>query len=337
MHNETPEVCVPCERDDRNADVRAILKKERKIKNAIGSTLYTGFVVVYTMILLYALFFPKVQPFNLFSKYEVFPRTHNQMLAMWASFKTFDPIYYGFIYVMFTFGGSYIMRKKDRLRLVKSQRTWNVLLAVFSIWSSVRYFSFVVPVFSRNGSFFTLRPLVDIVCDGSSGDIYVEQSPVGFYSAVFIFSKYAEFIDTFFIVVHKKPLLTLHWWHHFSVSVFSMHVGMTQLSCGFLFSLMNYPVHGYMYTYYALASFGYRPSKWAMSITVLQIAQMVGGLLITIVAIYGKYYKPDCVWQNPSTMHIPVLTMSLCIYGSYFVLFTKFYIDRYLSPKIKAS
>jgi len=97
---------------------------------------------------------------------------------------------------------------------------------------------------------------------------------------------------------------------------------------------MNYPVHGYMYTYYALASFGYRPSKWAMSITVIQIAQMVGGLLITIVAIYGKHYKEGCVWQNPSTAHIPVLQMGLCIYGSYFVLFTKFYINRYLSPKI---
>lgn len=97
---------------------------------------------------------------------------------------------------------------------------------------------------------------------------------------------------------------------------------------------MNYPVHGYMYTYYALASFGYRPSKWAMSITVIQIAQMVGGLLLTIVAIYGKNNKSGCVWQNPSTAHIPVLKMSLCIYGSYFVLFTKFYIDRYLAPKV---
>lgn len=70
--------------------------------------------------------------------------------------------------------------------------------------------SYAVLKLSRNGSIFSLRPLLDIVCDGSLGDVYLEHTPVGFYSVIFIFSKYAEYIDTFFIIVHKKPLLTLH-------------------------------------------------------------------------------------------------------------------------------
>lgn len=337
MHNEAPEVCSSCEQDNNNADMKAIARKERKIKNALGSILYTVFVMLYTCTLLIALFFPWLLPFGYISKYEVFPRTRDEMLLMWGSFNPLDPVYYGLGYVILTFGGYYFMKGRDRLWLVKLQRTWNILLSVFSIYSSIRLFCYVARKLSENGTMFSLRPLTDIVCDGSLGDIYLEHSPAGFWSVIFIFSKYAEFLDTFFIIVHKKPLLTLHWWHHFSVSVFSMHVGKTQLSCGWFFALMNYPVHGYMYTYYTFASFGYRPARWAMSITVIQILQMVGGLIITAVAIYAKNYKPGCVWQNPATTNIPVLSMSLCIYGSYFILFTRFYIERYLSPKEKRS
>jgi hypothetical protein len=112
-----------------------------------------------------------------------------------------------------------------------------------------------------------------------------------------------------------------------------MYGGISQFSLGIFCAPLNYVVHGYMYTYYTLASLGYRPSRWAMSITALQITQMVTGIVLTSVAAYAKYTKPDCVQRNPSADGTYILTLTFCMYVSYFVLFAKFYFDRYITPK----
>merc|ERR1719320_240529 len=225
------------------------------------------------------------------------------------------------------------MSGRERLRLVYSQRCWNVTVAVFSVWCSLRSGSEILKWLSRDGTISTMLPMVKNICYSNLGDIYLNQSPMAFYIVIFIFSKYFEFLDTFFLILHKKPLLTLHWWHHFSVSAYCMWGGMSQLTIGIFFGVMNYVVHAYMYTYYALASFGYRPSKWAMSITVLQITQMVIGLCLGAAAVYAKYTEKNCAWQNPSADGMYMLTTTFVIYGSYFFLFAKFYFDRYVNPK----
>jgi len=123
MHKEAPEVCVPCERDDQNVDMKAIAQRERKLKNAIGSIIYSVFVMAYTMTLFLAICCPQVLPFFLFSNFEVLPNTYDQMLTMWASFDALDPVYYGFYYLAMTGFGSWYMKNRNRLRLVKCQRT----------------------------------------------------------------------------------------------------------------------------------------------------------------------------------------------------------------------
>lgn len=312
---------------------KAVVRAERKRRNFIGSVAYTIFVSTYTILLICAVFNPRSLPLEYFSKFEVLPRTYDEMKLFWKSFGMLDPIYYGLIYILLTFGGYYFMMNREPFKLVLSQRCWNITVALFSLWSSIRSCSYVMEWLSRDGSISTLRPLTDNFCGGKLRDVYLDQSPMAFYIVIFIFSKYFEFLDTFFLILHKKPLLTLHWWHHFSVSAYCVYGGMSQITLGIFFGVMNYVVHGYMYTYYAFASFGYRPSKWAMSITVMQITQMVIGLVLALVGVYAKYTKRDCVWQNPSADGMYMLTITLVIYGSYFLLFAKFYFDRYIHPK----
>jgi len=308
-------------------------RSARKRRNFIGSVAYTIFVSIYTMLLLCAVFNPRLLPLESFKKFEVLPRTYDGMKLFWKSFGMLDPIGYGLIYIVLTFGGYYFMLDREPFKLLWSQRCWNIAVALFSIWSSIRSCSYLMEWLSRDGTISTLHSLIDDICGGKLGDVYLDQSPMAFYIVIFIFSKYFEFLDTFFLIMHKKPLLTLHWWHHFSVSAYCVYGGMSQITLGIFFGVMNYVVHGYMYTYYTLASFGYRPSKWATSITMLQITQMVIGFVLALVGVYAKYTRPGCKWQNPSADGMYMFTMSLVIYGSYFILFAKFYLDRYVYPK----
>ena len=49
------------------------------------------------------------------------------------------------------------------------------------------------------------------------------RGPVGFWVVLFIFSKIPELGDTVFIVLRKKPLIFLHWYHHVTVLLFCWH------------------------------------------------------------------------------------------------------------------
>lgn len=86
-----------------------------------------------------------------------------------------------------------------------------------------------------------------------------------------------------------------------------------------------------MYSYYALVSMGkYPPKMLAMTITVLQLTQMIVGCAINIWAHNYMATAP------PHTCHISQINikLSMAMYFSYFVLFARFFFKAYLSPKI---
>mmetsp|Transcript_21759 Transcript_21759/g.39484 ORF Transcript_21759/g.39484 Transcript_21759/m.39484 type:complete len:87 (+) Transcript_21759:710-970(+) len=60
----------------------------------------------------------------------------------------------------------------------------------------------------------------------------------------------SELVDTFFIVIHKKPLIFLHWYHHITVLLYCWHSYVTTSPPGIFFVVMNYSVHATMYGYY---------------------------------------------------------------------------------------
>ena len=74
-------------------------------------------------------------------------------------------------------------------------------------------------------------------------------------------------------------------YHHVTVLLYSLNLAEYQSrqpnhsNVGNWYSGVNFFVHAIMYTYYALRAAGVRvPRPIAMSITTVQIAQMVGGL-----------------------------------------------------------
>ena len=138
----------------------------------------------------------------------------------------------------------------------------------------------------------------------------------------------SELIDTFFIVIHKKPLIFLHWYHHITVLLYCWHSYVTTSPPGIFFVVMNYSVHASMYGYYFLMAMKLRP-KWfnPMIITGFQISQMVVGVAVTLVAFY--YYNTDSECRIEKENN----TAAFVMYGSYLFLFLQFFIGRYFAPK----
>jgi elongation of very long chain fatty acids protein 6 len=138
----------------------------------------------------------------------------------------------------------------------------------------------------------------------------------------------SELIDTFFIVIHKKPLIFLHWYHHITVLLYCWHSYVTTSPPGISFVVMNYSVHASMYGYYFLMAMKLRP-KWfnPMIITGFQISQMVVGVAVTLVGFY--YYNTDSECRIEKENN----TAAFVMYGSYLFLFLQFFIGRYFAPK----
>jgi elongation of very long chain fatty acids protein 6 len=136
---------------------------------------------------------------------------------------------------------------------------------------------------------------------------------------------YSELLDTFFIVIHKKPLIFLHWYHHVSVLLYCWHAYVTKAPGGLFFVTMNFGVHAIMYFYYFLMAVKLKP-KWFNSIyiTVCQISQMVVGVTVTVLGfVLAPSYEKACALKPENN------AAALIMYGSYLLLFVQFFMGRY--------
>ena len=138
----------------------------------------------------------------------------------------------------------------------------------------------------------------------------------------------SELLDTFFIVIHKKPLIFLHWYHHVSVLLYCWHSYVYKAPAGILFVVMNYFVHAIMYFYYFLMAAKWKP-KWfhPVYITTLQITQMIVGVMATILSnnLFFIKQSQNCFLDRSNTI------AALIMYGSYLILFFQFFLGRYSS------
>merc|ERR1711890_37648 len=87
-----------------------------------------------------------------------------------------------------------------------------MLLAIFSFCGTVRVWQAMYSIYSIHG-------FKGTVCATE----YFVNPVTNFWSMVFIWSKVPELIDTAFIVLRKRNLIFLHWYHHITVMIYSWY------------------------------------------------------------------------------------------------------------------
>lgn len=156
--------------------------------------------------------------------------------------------------------------------------------------------------------------------------------PTGLWVMLFIYSKLPELVDTVFIVLRKRPLIFLHWYHHVTVLFFCWNAYATLAGTGLYFVAMNYSVHALMYGYYCLMALNMCPKSFpTILITLSQIMQMFVGTGVCISA--WMYWHHGITCENDITN----LVCGGLMYGSYLYLFTAFAFKRYVPKKPKTA
>ncbi|KAI6198289.1 Elongation of very long chain fatty acids protein [Aphelenchoides fujianensis] len=81
---------------------------------------------------------------------------------------------------------------------------WNWFLAIFSLWGVMSMLPALFRVISKHGLSYTYTHRSELET-GLYGRL--RALPLGLLED-------SPFVDTAFIVLRKRPLITMHWWHH---------------------------------------------------------------------------------------------------------------------------
>jgi elongation of very long chain fatty acids protein 6 len=226
------------------------------------------------------------------------------------------------LYLLFCYYGQIYMKSRPAFGLLGPLAWWNLGLSLFSFYGVFR----TVPHLLHR---IMTVPFENTVCES----VYSSYGggACGLAVVLFILSKLPELGDTVFIVLRKKPLIFLHWYHHVTVLLFCWNSYVTKAAAGLWFVAMNYTVHGVMYFYFYLQAVKAVP-KWFPTwiITLMQITQMIIGCFIVAAGVYfyvygGKHYAPGQCENGLSNM-----TAGLVIYGSYLYLFVEFAVGKFI-------
>ena len=236
-------------------------------------------------------------------------------------------------YLILIFGGQYFMRSRQPFNLRTALFWWNFLLAIFSIWGAVRTLPELYYTLKNKGVHHAICRYPHM------------EGAYGFWGSLYIASKFIELGqyefslwpsinnnivisgDTAFIVLRKQKLIFLHWYHHVTVLFGVCFTNVRTLSTLRWYVTANYTVHSVMYSYFAIRALGYKIPKFIMiMITSLQIFQMAIGVYTTSYAGYQNYIGKSC------HVHPVNVAFVLGCYGSYFILFTNFFVRTYILP-----
>jgi len=220
-------------------------------------------------------------------------------------------LYLGFIFTM-----PKVLQKPLNLKL--SFAMWNLLLSIFSIIGVTRIVPHLFSALFERGYLYT-------VCEEPE---WYDKGAAGLWMVLFCLSKFPELGDTVFLVLRKKPLMFLHWFHHTTVLLYCWHAMVVRSAPGIWFAAMNFSVHSVMYFYFFMANVGYAKvvQPIAPFITTIQILQMVGGIicLVTVATVQKASGLTACS-VDPANWK-----MGLMMYASYFLLFGWLFAEKYL-------
>mgnify|MGYP001201883821 CR=1 FL=1 len=165
-----------------------------------------------------------------------FERTYRKDgLIDWSQNHVELPIFAAAFYLVMVFYLPGFIKKPFSLK--KPLAIWNLILAVFSIMGASR----TIPVFLKNLE----KGFAHSVC----GDVSYLDGASGLWMALFIYSKFFELIDTLFLILHKRDVIFLHWFHHLTVLLYCWQAFCYGVSFGLWFATMNYVVRDVLFSF----------------------------------------------------------------------------------------
>lgn len=196
----------------------------------------------------------------------------------------------------------------------------NLALAVFSLWVCIYSWPLVWRYYSDHG-------FKGVHCDRA---MWTGSDGLATWATIFYMSKFYEFIDTWILVLKntdgKRAPSFLQKFHHFGV-VLCMWAAVAGAGNWIFWCVcLNSFIHTLMYTYYALATLGYR-SPWAKVLTNLQILQFFMGIIFSSCI----YFYSDCESATPGVK--AGLMMSQCYAAILICLFNDMRKKKYAMKK----
>lgn len=242
----------------------------------------------------------------------ILPPMDQTIAHLWMADRYHIPVAALLLYGLHILVLKWIMSKVDTVPrwLPTVKAVWDTLLSVASLLGAVMLVPLLVHETAEVGLF-------QEVCTSSAQRV----NPVLYF---FMWSKFFELVDTTFIILGKKNLIFLHWYHHMATLLYCWDAYVLQNTSGALFTGMNLCVHAVMYGYYAFTYFGRLPNALRAVITGLQLLQMIAGTAITIAHL-------QC--SNTNGAQKTNSSWALAMYISYFALFSKLFFDSYVAKE----
>ncbi|NXK58658.1 ELOV6 protein, partial [Sylvietta virens] len=223
------------------------------------------------------------------------------------------------IYCMLIFGIQHFMKERRPFNLRAPLVLWSFSLTLFSFIAACR-------IWKQLAFLLLTKGFKQSVCSKS---FYVH--PVSkLWIYLFVLSKLIEMGDTVFIVLRKKKLIFVHWYHHLLTMVISWYA-YTLMTIGMGWNAgLNLVIHSVTYFYYTVTAMGIRvPRSLAMLLTTAQMVQMTGFVIINIFIL---------IWNDDKLckIHWPLFLISLSLYTTLLALFSNFFVKTYLTSTRKS-
>jgi elongation of very long chain fatty acids protein 6 len=219
------------------------------------------------------------------------------------------------LYLSSLFALKHYMKDRKAFGLQKTLLLWNSGLAVFSMFGFYNVLMEFIEIYNQYGF------------DGTyckAGKFF--RGTTGYWVWLFTVSKIIELGDSYFLVLRKRPLTFLQYYHHALTLVYCWWSFTEEPAFNRIGTLSNYCVHSVMYTYFLARSLRMAiPGIIAQFVTGIQIVQFI---ISTTLLCYGfgqiTFNGMQCDW--------PVTTgnYALLMNATYLYLFAEFFYRAYI-------
>ena len=230
-----------------------------------------------------------------------------------------DVFIYSTCYVCGIFTLKSFMRTRERCDLQYVLTVWNISLAFFSMFAFIRTAPEVISGIQ------TLGLSMNLLCSTEFLSGHVPEFWISMYSI----SKLIELGDTLFIILRKRKLLFLHWYHHVTMVLSSWCFFDDTFGMRGFIVVATYGLHGIMYTYFALETLRIHiPFAVRIGLTSLQIVMMITGFTVALLSFVAPMAVPGCLINTFASGFIMVQALS------YSVLFLDLFFVTFVLPKL---